>query len=104
MVPWDSALLYFDLSISLSLSHSTKLERDDTEDFRQRQARAAKIAQEIEKKGLVVDDAGTEEELYEPSSAMVGSSLYLPSLPLSPLPSCFLSFSLSPLSLTDSVQ
>ena len=48
-------------------SLSTKLERDDTENFRQREARASRIAQEIEakdnKKRLGVDDVGTEEEL-----------------------------------------
>ena len=66
-----SNIVDFCLSLSFSLPHpsslSTKLERDDTENFRQREARASRIAQEIEakdnKKRLGVDDVGTEEEL-----------------------------------------
>lgn len=43
----------------------TKLDRSDTEDFRQREERAAKLAREIEADpgGHGVDDTGTEEEL-----------------------------------------
>ena len=66
------------ISLSLSLSLSTKLERDDTEIYRQREARAARIAQEIEakdKKRYDIDDTGTEEEQYEPSSACLVHSL-----------------------------
>ena len=66
------------LSLSLSLSLSTKLERDDTEIYRQREARAVRIAQEIEakdKKRYGIDDTGTEEEQYEPSSACLVHSL-----------------------------
>ena len=70
--------LFLPPSLSLSLSLSTKLERDDTEIYRQREARAAKIAQEIEakdKKRYGIDDTGTEEEQYEPSSACLVHSL-----------------------------
>ena len=99
-----SNIVDFCLSLSPSPpSLSTKLERDDTENFRQREARASRIAQEIEakdnKKRLGVDDVGTEEELYEPSSGILDSSLYFLS-PILPL-SLFLFLSLS---CTDSVQ
>ena len=73
-----SSYLSLSLSLSLSFSLSTKLERDDTEIYRQREARAAKIAQEIEakdKKRYGIDDTGTEEEQYEPSSACLVHSL-----------------------------
>lgn len=48
-------------------SHSTKLERADTDDFREREARAHKMAQEIskEKTRHDIDDTGTEEEQYD---------------------------------------
>lgn len=45
--------------------YRTKLERTDTKDFQQREERAEKLAQEIEKDTdrHKIDDAGTEEEL-----------------------------------------
>ena len=89
------------LSLSLSLSFSTKLERDDTENFRQREARAARIAQEIEakdKKRFDIDDTGTEEELYDPSSTYLILFIFsLLSLSLTLSLSLFLMY-------TDSVQ
>lgn len=44
---------------------STKLDRSETDEFKQREVRAAKLASEIETKDKsdTVDDVGTEEEM-----------------------------------------
>ena len=83
LIPPSSLLI---LPSMFSLSLSTKLERDDTENFRQREERAARIAQEIEtkdKKRFGIDDAGTEEELYDTCGLQLVLFIFSLSLSLS---------------------